>query len=886
MAQTATAISDLKARGFVLHPLKGKIPQLKEWQKLKETPEIIDNHFENGGNVGAVCGKVSNITVIDLDSFLFAPEIFGAGIETLKASRTEGRGHIYFRYNPNLPASKHHDLGIEILSDGNNVVLPPSVHPSGDTYHWKNPATPIIEMPQDVEKNLIQLFTTETELKRMLAKCRHCFRKAISEKPEVHGAEGREYMLAMCTDLKAQGATESHIKVFAKLMYGAKFDETRTLQEWQNIDPAKTWTCGKLREKCAAHIDLNKCEQCKARKEAYTNPPQISEKAQYTDVGNAHWFVQLHGRNIKYVPSWKAWMVWDKTRWVMRTTEQMTPYVEQLASEMRRQADNMIDSGAAEELRKYADKSESYNKMLACIKVAQNHPAILCDHEAFDQNKYLINFANGTLDLKTGILRDFNRDDMMTKISPVPFDPTKPYPIFSKFLNEIFEGKQELIKYIQTLFGMCMTGDVSQEQLFIFWGASGGNGKGTLVEIISYILNEYRVALPIASLSAHAKNNIPNDIAMLKGARLCTVNEPKDNEPLDAGKIKEITDKGQISARFLGKEFFKFWQTHHTIITTNPQPNIRMDGGMRRRLVLVPFYYSPEVIDINLDVKLRTEAPQIIGWMLEGCLRWQKEGLIQPQEIKDAVTDYHESMDPLTEFWNVCIEVDILHAQTPSNLLYTIYKLWCEANEIRAQSHKTFTQTIIRKSIKGVKKHLGYDKNGMRCQTFIGLRGTSKAVEIALRYKANPSAEREWAIEQFQQWESWKPATPIEKIMRSEDTSEVIKGLHDRFGNTKPAEFEVDAYIKAWDEDISDEDRAKIVVAYLTTVSDQNQRDRIKTLRDIIRDNQGKGATPIEIIISKSQEAGIEKRDMENMIQKLKSSGGIIEVSENRYRVV
>jgi len=126
-----------KQMGFAMHPLIKKIPILPGWQNMTESYPGIEAHVSNGGNVGIVCGKASNVTVIDMDSFLFADDIFGKGINTLKSSRAEGRGHIYFKYNPNIKPSKHHYLGIEIIGDGGNIVIPPSIHPSGQAYKWK-----------------------------------------------------------------------------------------------------------------------------------------------------------------------------------------------------------------------------------------------------------------------------------------------------------------------------------------------------------------------------------------------------------------------------------------------------------------------------------------------------------------------------------------------------------------------------------------------------------------------------------------------------------------------------------------------------------------------------------------------------------------------------
>lgn len=281
------------SRGWVIHPLSspndnkpsaGKRPLLKEWQKLTSTPEDIKKYLDEGCNIGLVCGKTSGVTVIDHDHFTFAEEIYGDfELTTLRSARTAGRGHAYFVYNPNLPAQKHHDLGLEILGDGSNAVLPPSVHKSGDVYRWNNPDTPIIKMPKKLEENLIKLFKTESELKQALGKCRHCFRDVIKRKPNMHGADGRQYMLAVCTDLKARGGGVEHARMFAKLMYGKDCDMGKTEDEWKNIDASKTWTCDKLRGVLPAYVDLEQCAECEIRKQEYDNKKSEQEKTQKTE---------------------------------------------------------------------------------------------------------------------------------------------------------------------------------------------------------------------------------------------------------------------------------------------------------------------------------------------------------------------------------------------------------------------------------------------------------------------------------------------------------------------------------------------------------------------------------------------------------------------------
>ena len=264
-------IKEYTERSWVIHPLTspqdagnspGKRPLLKGWQLLKRTPDL--GAFPPGCNIGLVCGRASGITVIDYDNMMFVTELFGDSWEdTLESKRTFERGHIFFRYNPNLRSQKHHLLGIEILSDGSNAVLPPSQHVSGDLYKWTDTDTQLVEMTTGVEERLTRLFNTETELKQTISKCRTCFKKVLTNYPanvpDMHGNDGRLFMLAICTDLVALGTKEKHLIMFSKLMYREKYTYEKTLVGFKGIAPGKTWRCETLREKLPAYVNCSEC---------------------------------------------------------------------------------------------------------------------------------------------------------------------------------------------------------------------------------------------------------------------------------------------------------------------------------------------------------------------------------------------------------------------------------------------------------------------------------------------------------------------------------------------------------------------------------------------------------------------------------------------------
>lgn len=265
------------ARGWIIHPLSkptdegkspGKRPLQKGWQKLKKTPADIEKWIGKGCNIGLVCGKTSNVTIIDYDHDLFLGELLsGIEIETLMSSRIPGRGHIYFRYTEKIHAQKHHILGVEILSDGSNAVLPPSTHESGEKYKWNNPDAPIIEMPATINNNFTKLFEKEKKLNSLIGKCRPCFKRYWKDETKIrHGSTARLFLGAFCSELTNQGADLDIVKMFAKIIYQKDYEERKTESEFNGWTEKKykPWTCEKIREQCVGFADCDNCKISRA----------------------------------------------------------------------------------------------------------------------------------------------------------------------------------------------------------------------------------------------------------------------------------------------------------------------------------------------------------------------------------------------------------------------------------------------------------------------------------------------------------------------------------------------------------------------------------------------------------------------------------------------
>lgn len=256
------------SKGWVVHPLSsprdtgnspGKRPLLKGWQKLKinkDTDNKIAEWFSGtDSNIGLVCGKESNVIVIDMDKLDWSGVIFPVEQmlldNTLRAGRTTGRGHIYFKYTDEIKAQKLHDFGVEVLSDGNNAVMPPSKHQSGELYKWRAPEGADVatfelgDVPKIVIKNIGLLKSFGEKVKS----CRQCMKWVIHQSNDVmHGHEGRRLMLCVSTELKANGVTLDEMRLYARKVYGDDYDSQKTQQEWRNVDSGKTWKCDTIRD--------------------------------------------------------------------------------------------------------------------------------------------------------------------------------------------------------------------------------------------------------------------------------------------------------------------------------------------------------------------------------------------------------------------------------------------------------------------------------------------------------------------------------------------------------------------------------------------------------------------------------------------------------------
>ena len=442
------------------------------------------------------------------------------------------------------------------------------------------------------------------------------------------------------------------------------------------------------------------------------------EGFRFSDLANAELMVKWYGRDLHYCHTWRKWLAWDAQRWKIDDTGAVYRRAADTVRLLYEVAGTIEDSEKHKKLARYALTCESKRKLDAMIALAESQLDIVVLPDQFDRDKWLLNLDNGTLDLRTGERREHRREDLITKLAPVPYNPEAKAPLFENFLNDIFAGSQDLIRFVQRGIGYALTGDTSEQCLFIPWGG-GDNGKSTLVETILSLVGDYGMFTPPETLLAKRHDGIPNDLARLRGARFGAAVETEEGKHLAESRIKQMTGGDTISARFMRGEWFDFKPEFKVFLATNHKPQIKgTDHAIWRRIRLVPFTVRipPDKQDKHLAEKLLDELPGVLNFAVQGCLDWQRDGLQPPVEVTRATAEYRDENDQVGRcIAECCVTGDDF--QVKARPLYQEYRRW--ATEV---GEDLLTETAFARRL-GEK---GFAKKHTRSGTIyygIGLKG-------------------------------------------------------------------------------------------------------------------------------------------------------------------
>jgi P4 family phage/plasmid primase-like protien len=455
-----------------------------------------------------------------------------------------------------------------------------------------------------------------------------------------------------------------------------------------------------------------------------------------TDQANAKRIFNHFGGRILYSEGrWYGWngRVWapqEKEAW--KSAQQLSELVSAEAEEWKAKAEAKRAAqdplmGSAEDqnyeaLKKHSIKCEA--KAMKESALGELAKLISIDINLLDADPWLLNCQNGIVDLRTGTQRPHDQAALMTKITPGNYNPAATCPKFESFILQIMGGDAGMVAFLQRWFGYCSTGSV-QEQKFAIHHGKGSNGKGTLLGAIQDALGtDYADEMAEGLLTGSTKNERhPCDVADLRGQRMMTSSETKEDETMKEAFIKKATGGDRMKGRFMRQDFFSFTPTHKLQLQTNWPPRILgTDYAIWRRVMMIPYSVKfrephedgPEVVkDLKLPETLKAERDGILAWIVRGAVAWSDQGLNPPKAVLVATKNYQNEQDVISQFVRDCCEVGqefksyfslpdkfIPHVLPGSDIsfdaIYPRYRQWCDANGYHALSTRRFTPELQR----------------------------------------------------------------------------------------------------------------------------------------------------------------------------------------------
>lgn len=666
------------ALGLRLHPLKSgdKTPALKGWADLasKEVSEIERFYqLNNSANWGAVAGKESDLVVIDIDPRNGGDVTWNALCAKYgepnapKVSTPSGGTHYYFRYTA---GGESPGKGVDVLTNRRNVVLPPSTV-GGVQYSWVagEPPAYIPDMPK--------------WLKQILKKA--------------PGSRNDDAYKRACAMFRAGKDNEEVLECIL-----AEFGD--------EDDPAHNASLRKAVDSAQAHASSGRTVFSKipdADTEDYENFLP-------SDHGNAMLFQKYAPSDMLFVQD-VGWALYDGTVWEIddgAAARAFTRIMERQREVYVQAAISAPDMDTRKEMIARVNHftlATNNKNVKNGLESASRLEGVLAELQKFDaeNSAYLLNFRNGTVNLKTGTLHPHKKEDYITKIVDANYAPGAEAPFWQATVQKMFGGDQELIEYVQTMLGASMIGSQDTRTLFIAYGPTGKNGKSTLFETLAEILGSYSDHAELRTLAGSDTNNLTELTTRMRirGARLVVSSEVASTDSMDASTIKRLTGGDTISARSMFKNTVTFRPICSIWLRTNSLPMVRgADKAFWERICVIPFDYrfeGDEQLDFaEVNRRFKAEAPGILAWLVEGAQRWSNRTapVKVPERVQALRNMYMQDTDVFADFTSERLTYSV-GAESKLSPIHSAYVEFCKRRGMPAPPLAAFKQDMRRQGL-------------------------------------------------------------------------------------------------------------------------------------------------------------------------------------------
>jgi P4 family phage/plasmid primase-like protien len=676
----------LEDRFYFNKEIAGKKPKMKEWQTSGSNKITAVEKWEKqfpGCNWGMICGQPSKVLVIDIDTKhdgVANWKKFSRGKslpDTTEVFTGSGGTHLYFQY-PDFEVHKARLLpGVDIRGDGKQVVIPPSIHVSGNAYRWVHP--PWVIPPAEMPDWLLAAITKDGDGDEY-------------SPPGADVPEGKRNDSIYHTAKVMAEAGSSHNFILDYMMFWR--DKNMPGFPDEEVVSAVASAC-----KLAAEHRKKQDKRVSA------------VEMRRTDADNAEMFTSTYKNKIRYVHG-MGWHVWNENIWV---PDDDTAMITTLAVEMmvRIRGEALEEAtapgrhDAALARAAWADASLNSSRLKAIISLASMNEVIRLDVKELNAAPtiHYLSVEGGMVDLRTGEFLQANPKLNITYSTNVPYKPDAKCPFWLKTLRLALNNNEQLINYMQRAIGYSLTGSISEQCFFICWGESGNNGKSTIMETLHKLLGTYAQTIDMRVLlqvgNGDLNNRTQSSLARLPGTRMVAVSEAEENNWLSESYVKVATGGDGIEVCKKYQEPFTYIPQFKLWMRTNERPRIKSTTEpIWRRVKLIPFIHEipleQRMRRDDVDAKLQAEFPGILAWCVQGAIEWYKNGLQDPEDVKNAVAEYRGDMDVVKQFFTDCTVLDDKMSVGRIEL-FQIFNAWGKENGYKLyMTNKAFSCKVAK----------------------------------------------------------------------------------------------------------------------------------------------------------------------------------------------
>lgn len=426
-----------------------------------------------------------------------------------------------------------------------------------------------------------------------------------------------------------------------------------------------------------------------------------------SDTGNAARLIALHGDALRHVAE-MGWFCWIGTHWEADKLRRVQEAAKHTIAEFRRQAERMFARAdgkdakdAAKAIVAFACQSENANRINNMIALASSDPKVAKTPDDLDAHPYLLNVANGTVDLRTGALKTHDRDDMLTICAPASLYSWADLPtqsVLVAFLDSV-QPDLETQAFIWRCIGMSLIGE-QRDHVVLFAYGEGGNGKGTLFRACKAAFGRYFCTIPADMLIEKQNKAHAAQTAQLMGKRLVVADELPTGRSFDAAEVKRLSGGDDIAAQFMRQNWFNFKPSHTLWLQGNDKPHTQAgDYGMWRRMKLIPFLTKVVAVDNDLDRKLDAERDIVLRMAVDGAVAYLRDGLQSCAEVEAATAAYKSDEDSIGQFLAECCDLGDGHTCVKTTLRTALEAWWRGEGKLRAPTNQTLKADFAKRGI-------------------------------------------------------------------------------------------------------------------------------------------------------------------------------------------